>query len=42
MSGYDELKLGLETAFIDGNIASNQAWKPQFVSNNYKEGKKVL
>ena len=42
MSEIDELRLGFETAYIDGNIASNLAYKPQFVSNNYKEGKKVL
>lgn len=38
----EELRLGFETAYIDGNVASNLAYKPQFVSNNYKEGKKVL
>lgn len=37
-----ELRAGFETAFIDGAYASNLAYKPQFVSNNYKEGKKVL
>lgn len=42
MSEIDELRLGFETAYIDGNVASNLAYKPQFVSNNYKEGKKVL
>lgn len=42
MSEIDELRLGFETAYIDGNAASNLAFKPQFVSNNYKEGKKVL
>lgn len=34
--------MGLETAYIDGNVALNLMYKPQFVSNNYKEGKKVL
>ena len=38
----NELFCGLETAYIDGNIASNVAYRPQFVSNNHKEGKKVL
>lgn len=38
----EELKQGTETAFIDKNISSNLAYKPQFISNNYKEGKKVL
>ncbi len=37
-----ELNQGLSTAFIDGSLASNLAYKPQFVSNNYKQGKKVL
>ena len=36
------LKEGLTTAFISGDVSSNLAYKPQFVSNNYKEGKKVL
>ena len=27
---------------IDGSIASNLAYKPKFISNNYKQGKKVL
>ena len=42
MGKIDELHLGLETAYIDGSVASNPVYKPQFVSNNYKEGKKVL
>lgn len=42
MNEIDELRLGFETAYIDGNAASNLVYKPQFVSNNYKEGKKVL
>lgn len=42
MSSIDEMRLGFETAYVNGNIASNLAYKPQFVSNNYKEGKKVL
>lgn len=37
-----ELRSGFETAFIDRTYTSNLAYKPQFVSNNYKEGKKVL
>lgn len=42
MNEIEELRLGLETAYIDGNVASNLMYKPQFVSNNYKEGKKVI
>ena len=37
-----ELRSGLETAYINKTVASNLAYRPQFVSNNYKEGKKVL
>lgn len=39
---YDELRSGFETAYIDGSVASSLTYRPQFVSNNYKEGKKVL
>lgn len=39
---YEELTAGLNTAYIDGSIASSAVYRPQFVSNNYKEGKKVL
>ena len=42
MKEIEELRLGLEIAYIDGNVALNLMYKPQFVSNNYKEGKKVL
>lgn len=38
----DELYSGYKTAYIDGTTASNLSYKPQFVSNNYAEGKKVL
>ena len=37
-----ELRSGYETACIDAAVASNLAYKPQFISNNYKQGKKVL
>ena len=37
-----ELKLGIETAFVNGMVNSNLAYKPQFVSNNPAQGKKVL
>lgn len=30
------------TAFVDSAHPSNLAYKPQFISNNYKEGRKVL
>lgn len=42
MNTIEELRQGFETAYIDANVTSNLAVKPQFVSNNYKEGKKVL
>lgn len=37
-----EIQQGFTTAFINADAASNLAYKPQFVSNNYKEGRKVL
>ena len=37
-----QLEQGLQTAFIDSTVNSNLAYRPQFVSNNYKEGKKVI
>ena len=36
------LNEGLTTAFIDWNQSSNLAYRPQFISNNYTEGHKVL
>ncbi len=42
MADIEELKLGLQTAYIDGSVVSNLAYRPQFVSNNYKDGKKVI
>ncbi len=33
---------GIKTAFIDYNNQSNVAFKPQFISNDYKEGRKVI
>lgn len=38
----DQLKQGLNSAFIDESITSNLAYKPQFISNDYKMGRKVL
>ena len=42
MKTIDEVRLGFETAYIDGSVVSNNAYRPQFISNNHKEGKKVL
>ena len=36
-----ELRKGFETAYIDGNMVSSESYRPQFLSNNPKEGKKV-
>lgn len=36
------LEQGLTAAFINQNVSSNVAYKPQFVSNNHKEGRKVI
>lgn len=38
----DEIRAGYETACIDKTISSNSAFKPQFISNDYKQGRKVL
>jgi superfamily II DNA or RNA helicase/HKD family nuclease len=38
----EQLERGFKTAFINREIVSNLACKPMFVSNNYKEGRKVL
>lgn len=38
----EQLERGFKTAFIDQNITSNLAYKPMFISNNYKQGIKVL
>ena len=37
-----QLQQGMHTAFIDAGITSNLAYKPQFISNNHKNGRKVL
>ncbi len=42
MSKINEIRLGFETAYIDGSVVSSITYRPQFVSNNHKEGKKVL
>ena len=42
MAKLDQMRLGFETAYIDGSVVSSNLYRPQFVSNNYKEGKKVL
>ena len=42
MDEKDLIYEGIETAFINSNNQSNVAYKPQFISNDYKEGKKVI
>jgi len=42
MERIDELIDSLNTAYIDGSVVSSLDYRPQFVSNNYKEGRKVL
>lgn len=37
-----ELRAGFETAYIDGAVASSVRFCPKFISNNFKEGKKVI
>ena len=42
MKKYEELENGLQTAFINHAVNSNLAYRPEFISNDYKQGKKVL
>ncbi len=42
MGNLDQLRAGFETAYIDGSVVSSNRYRPQFVSNNHREGKKVL
>ncbi len=41
-NSIEELRNGFETAYINGAVVSSEKYRPQFISNNYKEGKKVL
>ena len=38
----DEMRSGFETAYIDGAVASGSTYRPRFVSNNYKKGKRFF
>lgn len=42
MEHINELRGGLETAFINQNANSNLAYRPEFVSNDYRQGKRVI
>ena len=37
-----ELRNGLETAFVNQNVNSNLAYRPEFISNDHRQGKRVL
>ena len=39
---YQNIQNGLNTAFLDKSIASNIMYRPQFISNDCKNGRKVL
>lgn len=39
---FNELQNGLTTAYIDSAYNSTLAFRPEFISNDYKQGKKVL
>lgn len=39
---YQNIQSGLSTAFLNKNISSNVLYRPQFISNDYKNGRKVL
>ena len=38
----NELKSGLNAAYINGSVAANLAYKPVFVSNNPEDGRKLF
>ena len=42
MSKEEKIIEGARTAFINSDFHSNLAYRPEFITNNYKEGKKVL
>ena len=42
MEHVHELRSGLETAFVNHSVNSNLAYRPEFVSNDYKKGRRVL
>lgn len=37
-----EIERGLISAFVNSNVESNYEFKPQFLTNDYKKGIKVL
>lgn len=42
MKYINELKSGLENAFINKTVNANLAYQPEFVSNDYRQGKRVI
>lgn len=42
MDNSELILKGAATAYLNSSINSNVAYKPEFISNNYKEGRKVL
>ncbi len=38
----EQIEAGMETAFVDGTVSSNLDYRPELISNNYREGQKVL
>lgn len=42
MSKLQRIQDGFQTAFIDYNQNSDISYRPQFISNDYKEGRKVI
>lgn len=38
----NQLKSGLDTAFVDYTHNSSLAYRPEFISNDYQNGKKIL
>ncbi len=42
MNHTKEIQFGYETAFIDYRTHSNLAYRPEFVSNDYSQGKRVI
>ena len=39
---YEDIQNGLQTAFVNKENASNVIYRPQFISNDHTQGKKVL
>lgn len=39
---YVDINAGLQTAFMNSTVNSNLAYRPQFITNNHRQGVKVL